>query len=98
MKVNGGYDWFKYTTINPDGCSVTNYHDSKVYDIINNNRYNQNPQMYSCSRCKCVNALTGSYIAFVEEDEFLSNPQKYIDNAYDKSENNAEGYTLTKQR
>ena len=73
-------------------------HDSKVYDIINNNRYNQNPKMYSCSRCKCVNALTGSYIAFVEEDEFLSNPQKYIDNAYDKSENNAEGYTLTKQR
>ena len=56
MKVNGGYDWFKYTTINPDGCSVTNYHDSKVYDIINNNRYNQNPKMYSCSRCKCVNA------------------------------------------
>lgn len=54
--------------------------------------------MYSCSRCKCVNALTGSYIAFVEEDEFLSNPQKYIDNAYSKSENDANGYILTKQR
>lgn len=44
MKVNGGYDWFKYTTINLDGCSVINYYDSKVYDIINNNRYNQTPK------------------------------------------------------
>lgn len=79
MKVNGGYDWFKYTTTNSDGCSVTNYYDSKVYDIINNNRYNQNPKVYACNQCKCVNALTGSYIAFIEEDEFLSNPQKYIE-------------------
>ena len=38
------------------------------------------------------------FIAFVEEDEFLSNPQKYINNAYDKSEKDAEGYNLTKQR
>lgn len=67
-------------------------------DIINNNRYNQNPKVYACNQCKCVNALTGSYIAFIEEDEFLSNPQKYIDNAYDKSENDADGYNLTKQR
>jgi hypothetical protein len=54
--------------------------------------------VYSCNQCKCVSALTGSYIAFVEEDEFLSNPKKYIDNAYDKSENDADGYDLTKQR
>lgn len=55
-------------------------------------------KVYACNQCKCVNALTGSYIAFIEEDEFLSNPQKYIDNAYDKSENDADGYNLTKQR
>ena len=77
---------------------VNGGYDSKVYDIINNNRYNQHPKVYSCNQCKCVNALTGSYIAFVEEDEFLSNPQKYINNAYDKSEKDAEGYNLTKQR
>lgn len=46
--------------------------------------------------CKCIDRR--SYIAFIEEDEFLSNPQKYIDNAYDKSENDADGYNLTKQR
>lgn len=78
MKVNGGYDWFKYTSTKSDGCSVSNYYDSKVYDIINNNRYNQNPKVYSCNQCKCVSALTGSYIAFVEEDEFLSNPKSIL--------------------
>ena len=45
-----------------------------------------------------VDVLTGSYISFVEEEDFLKNPQKYIDNAYDKSENNASGYDITKTR
>ena len=97
-KVNGTYDWLKYTTTNKDGCSVSNYHDEKLYDIINNNRYNQDPKVYSCSTCQCVNYLTGSYIAFVEEDDFLANPQKYIDNAYEKSENDASGYNIEPTR
>lgn len=48
--------------------------------------------------CKTVNALTGSYIAYVDEETFLDNPTKYINNAYDKSENDADGYDLTKKR
>ena len=98
MKVDGNYEWFKYSTINQDGCRVSNYYESKLYDIIKNNRFNQNPKEYSCDQCKCVNALTGSYIAFVEEDVFLSDPQTYINNAYEKSENDGSGYILTKQR
>ena len=98
MKCNGGYSWFKTNHINTDGCSSTRYDESKVYDIINNNRFNQNPKRYCCPNCRTVDALTGSYIAFVEEDVFLSNPQKYIDNAYDKSEDDASGYTLIKNR
>lgn len=94
MKVDGKYDWFKYSTTNSDNCSVSSYHDFKTFDIINNNRYNQDPKIYSCDKCKCVNALTGSYIAFVEEDDFLANPDKYINNAYDKSENDASGYKI----
>ena len=94
MKVDGKYDWFKYSTTNSDNCSVSSYHDFKTFDIINNNRYNQDPKIYSCDKCKCVNALTGSYIAFVEEDDFLGNPIKYINNAYDKSENDASGYKI----
>lgn len=94
MKVDGKYDWFKYSTTNSDNCSVSSYYDFKTFDIINNNRYNQDPKIYSCDKCKCVNALTGSYIAFVEEDDFLGNPIKYINNAYDKSENDASGYKI----
>lgn len=91
---------------NKNGCNRTKLNDiikdafqtGKQPNVNHNNRYNQHPKVYSCNQCKCVNALTGSYIAFVEEDEFLSNPQKYINNAYDKSEKDAEGYNLTKQR
>ena len=98
MKYNGGYDWFKTTKTNPDGCSSITYEESKVYDIINNNRFNQNPKKYCCNVCKTVDSLTGSYIAYVDEETFLDNPSKYIDNAYDKSENDASGYDLTKSR
>lgn len=98
MKYNGGYGWFKKQCINSDGCSSITYESTKVYDIINNNRFNQNPKVYSCDICKTVNTLTGSYIAYVEEDDFISNPTKYINNAYDKSENDAAGYDITKTR
>lgn len=98
MKVNGSYDWLKYKVKKPDGCTVMAYHSDKLYSIINNNRYNQDPPVYSCDECKCVDYLSGSYIAFVEEDKFIENPQKYINNAYDKSENDANGYKINPTR
>lgn len=98
MKVNGSYDWLKYKVKKPDGCTVMAYHSDKLYSIINNNRYNQDPPVYSCDKCKCVDYLSGSYIAFVEEDKFIENPQKYINNAYDKSENDANGYKINPTR
>lgn len=98
MKQNGSYDWFKSISKKADGCESSSYDESKVYSIINNNRFNQNPKKYSCDVCKTVDALTGSYIAYVEEETFLSNPSKYIDNAYDKSENDADGYDIVKTR
>ena len=98
QKVSDSYDWLKYTVENEDGHTTTCYHTEKLFDIINDNRFNQNPQKYSCDKCKSYDALTGSYIAIVTEDEFLANPQKYIDNAYDKSENDASGYDLVKSR
>lgn len=98
MKCDGGYSWFKNMSTNSDGCSASLYKEEKVYDIINSNRFNQNPKVYSCDTCKAVDALTGSYIAYVEEETFLVNPTEYIDNAYDKSENDAAGYDLTKSR
>lgn len=98
MKYNGGYDWFKTTTQKSDGCIFSSYREDLVYDIINNNRFNQNPKKYSCDICKTVDSLTGSYIAYVEEETFLDNPAEYINNAYNKSENDAAGYDLVKQR
>jgi hypothetical protein len=97
-KVKGGYSWFKNNGQNSDGCSSSSYQEHLVYDIIKNNRYNQNPKAYSCNTCKTVNGLIGSYILYVEEETFLANPTKYIENAYDKSENDASGYDLTKTK
>ena len=97
QKKNGGYTWLKSQVINEDGHSSVQYDQSKLYNIINNNRFNQNPIKYSCEKCKTVNALTGSYISIVEEEEFLANPDKYIENAYDKCQN-ISNYTLSKTR
>ncbi len=98
MKVEGSYDWLKKKKINSDNCIVSIFDTDKLYDIINNNRFNQSPKVYACSRCQCINELTGNYISFVEEDAFLANPGYYIDNAYNKSEGDACGYVLTKTR
>ena len=38
------------------------------------------------------------FVHQTEEDAFLANTGYYIDNAYDKSENDASGYNLTKTR
>ena len=92
QKVNNGYDWFKKHQTNADGCSVSTYDNSYLYDVIKSLRYNQDPPEYSCAKCKCVDYLKGSYMAFVEEEDFLSNPDKYINNAYEKSENEGAGY------
>lgn len=98
MKHNGGYDWIKENAQGADGCRYVCYDSNKVYSIISENRFNQNPPTYSCEKCQTVDPLTGSYISFIEEESFLSNPQKYINNAYEKSENDASGYNLVKVR
>lgn len=97
QKVNGGYSWFKSTNQQSDGCSSTSYLEHLVYDIISKNRYNQNPKQYSCATCQTINALTGSYISYVQEETFLADHQKYIESAFEKSEDVA-GYDLTKQK
>ncbi len=97
QKVNGDYSWIKSTTSHSDGHTSTAYDNSKVYSIISENRFNQTPKEYVCEKCKTVDSMTGSYISFVTEDDFLANPSKYIDNAYDKCQN-ISAYTITKTR
>jgi len=98
MKVDGSYDWLINHHINCHGTNTINYKTEKLYPIIYNNQYNSNPALQHCDTCKTYDYMNGSYITFVEEEIFLTNPQKYIGNAYDKSENNASGYDLTKKR
>jgi len=98
MKHNGGYDWLVSHTTNPDGCSSRSIDNSKLYDIINNNRYNLNTDnKYSCSICKTFDQLHGSYIALIKEEDFLNDTEKYIENAYTKSKDIL-NYDITKQK
>jgi hypothetical protein len=85
MEYDGGYSWLRPSTQNSDGHTAILTKNEYLYNIIINNRFNQNPPEYTCDECKNVNSLTGSYISLVNEDDFLNNPNKYIDNAYDKS-------------
>ena len=42
-------------------------------------------EKYSCTTCKSYDWLDGSYISLIEEDTFLKDIDRYIENAYDKS-------------
>lgn len=93
-KVNGSYDWFKYTYKESDGHSLSGYHEDKIFKLICQNRRNQDPQRFCCDKCKSIDSLTGSYISYVEEDEFLANIDIYINNAFDKAQNDCQGYIV----
>lgn len=98
MKHNGNYDWLVSQTIKPDGCNSRTIDHSKLYNIINENRFNLNTEdKYSCPTCKTFDQLSGSYISLVEEDKFLSNPNTYIENAYNKSQK-ISNYVISKER
>lgn len=97
-KVGGSYDWLISTSTKDDGCSVRTIDSDKLYKIINENRYNlKGDDKYSCKHCKTYDQLKGSYISLIEEDDFLADPQKYIDNAYDKCQT-LDDYEICKQR
>ncbi|MGF2068389.1 TIR domain-containing protein [Enterococcus gallinarum] len=96
MEYNGGYSWLRQKTIKNDGCVSITTNSSYFHDIILKNRYNQHPVIYSCTECKTIDSLNGSYISLVNENEFLSNPNFYIENAYLKSKKVGE-YLIAKQ-
>lgn len=84
----GDYSWFISTHSNPDGHETNNYinEEARTFRIMYENRYNQNPKEYACPRCKSVDQLTGSYLSYVKLDDFCIDPDKYIENAYEKSQ------------
>ena len=50
------------------------------------NRYTQNPKEYACPCCESVDQFTGSYLSYVKLSDFCTNPDKYIESAYEKSQ------------
>jgi MTH538 TIR-like domain (DUF1863) len=97
MKYNGGYSWLRPSVKNSDGHTAIQTNNEYLYDIIHKNRFNQEPPEYTCDVCKNVNSLTGSYISLINEEDFLEDPDQYIDNAYDKSKNTS-NYNLTRKK
>lgn len=98
MKYNGGYDWLVSYRSNSDGCKPRNIDDNRLYPIINKNRFNLNTEnKYSCSTCKTMDQLTGSYISLIDEETFLAEPDKYIESAFEKSKKICD-FDICKQR
>lgn len=97
MKYNGGYDWFISRGQNTHGTSTLSYDNSYLYPIIYKNHFNSNPPIWHCDECKTYDYHDGSYITYVEEEDFLNNPTYYIDKAYDKSDN-TDKYDMTRKK
>ena len=97
-KVNGDYSWFKKSSLDYHGNIACTYNMEKTFDIIANNHFNSTPPQWHCDYCKTYDSLYGSYISFIEEDDFLSDPEKYIENAYIKSQEYIDNYEIQKTR
>lgn len=97
QKVNGNYDWLVTTTKKDDGCSVRTIDNNKLYSIIHKNRFNLIGKSPACLICETYDMLEASYISIIDQEDFLADHQKYIENAFDKSED-SEDFDLTKQR
>lgn len=96
MEYEAGYSWLRTSVQKADGHTAIQTNSNYLYEIINNNRYNQTPPEYTCEECKNYDVLTGSYISLVNENDFLKNPNKYITNAYEKSKK-ASNYKLVRK-
>ena len=97
MEQNNSCNWFMKRKSNKyhDG-NVIECDEDKVPEIVRKNRYNSNPAIYHCDKCKYYDGMYGSYISYVEEKDFLKNPNKYIEIAYNKAVD-VDKYTIIKQ-
>ena len=95
--MHRGYGWLVGNSSKEDGCKPRTIDDSKLYKIISDNRFNLVRPKYTCERCKTVDKLSGSYISLIEEEDFLRDPSKYIENAYEKSDR-IDDFNISKTR
>lgn len=95
--ATGSYEWILESNRGVDGCTYQTIQQWKLYDIINKNMFNEKKPKYSCKECKTVKNLTGHYMSIISLNQFLRNPELYIENAYNKSQS-IESYNITKER
>lgn len=86
-ELSGDYSWIRSRNHRDDGHITTSFDSSKLPEIVNKNMFNQTPPVYVCERCQSFDRLDGSYIALIDEAEFLSDPSRFIENAFNKSQN-----------
>ena len=94
----GGYEWLRSSAYHEDGHRSVSYDESKLLDIIRENRANKLEKQYFCRRCGILDSTWDSYASIVTEDDFLANPQGYIEAAFEKSQREGEYEICKNQR
>ena len=94
---SGGYDYCIQSTC-PNRCRALQTED--LFDILQRNMFNRKglTQLTSCSRCDAssYDNQFPSYIHVVTWNEFISNPNLYIEIAL-KIKENSDSYNITKE-
>lgn len=89
----GSYDYY----ISEQNCGVVLHKTNTLFPIIANNKFNlKNPDRFFCQKCNSYHYRgTVSYIEAVKWDDFIKDPNLYIEMAHIRREN-AEGYDIQK--
>lgn len=82
-----GYSWLFNVRTMHDGTTVRTINNSKLFDIIWRNRFNKKDPVYVNRAHNIFNDFESSYASIVTEEDFLTSPAWYIENAYNKSRN-----------
>jgi hypothetical protein len=97
QKVNNSYEWLVMENgSNVCGKNTISYKNDNLPEIIHKNRFN-NESAKCCNNCNTYDYNLGSYISIIKEEEFLANPNDYIDKAFDKMQNHIHKFDLYKE-
>lgn len=95
------YDYFitHETLIDDEGKSneVRTLHTGNTFKIIRDNMFNQKDPTTSIMQGKTVYFGESSYIITVSWEDFINDPDDYLDRATDLKENRIDDYDLCKR-
>lgn len=94
QKVGGSYDWLMKHGQNCHGTATISYKNELLPEIITANHFNSEPPIIHCDACKTYDSQMGSYISYVQEETFLADVNGFVEKAFQKSQNDGEGYNV----